>query len=1803
MKTKPVSLIRFSFLLLAAAGWWGGTVRAGSSVVAWGANTSGQTNVPAGLTNAFTIAGGSAHSLALKADGTLVAWGSGGFGQTNIPPGLTNVVAITAGHSHNVVLKADGTLVAWGLNNTGQTNVPPGLSNVVAIAAGNGHNLALKRDGTVLSWGHNPYSQTNVPPGLTGVVAIAAGLNHCLALKAGGTVVAWGNNSSGQTNVPAGLANVMAIAGGSVHSMALIGDGSVVAWGGNSSGQTNVPAGLTATVAIAAGSSHSLALRQNGTVVAWGANTLGQTNVPPDLTNTVAIGAGHFHSLVVVGDGLPEISLQPTGRVSFSGDTISLTVRAHGPQPVGFQWRKNGAIIADATNAALSFASVQLGDAGNYSVLVSNAAGSVLSAEAVLSVVESLPLILTPPANAAVQAGALAQFQVVADGSRPLSYQWQFEGTNVAAATNTSLLLANVSFADAGAYAAVVNNAFGAVTSAAAMLFVGVPPLPGSPDPAFDPGMGADGIVRSMTKQTDGKVIIGGWFNNVGGLPRPGLARLNSDGSLDASFPSGSGPNSGVLAVALQDDGQIMIAGDFTSVNGVARQRVARLNPDGSLAVGFDPGVGPDQAVWAVAAQADGRVWIGGDFYNVGGAPRRSIARLNVNGSLDTNSASVTEPNGVVRALALQADGRVLIGGGFTSVNGVLRGRFARMETNGTVDATFGLSGANDFVNAITVQNDGRILIGGFFTSVADTPRNRIARLQSNGSLDNGFDPGPGPDNGVNAIAVQGDGKVVVGGGFTSINGRPRGRLARLYPEGRLDGVFEFAPGTDNWIEAVTLQGDGHILIGGAFTQVGGVSRSRVARVIGGDPPPFAPIIDTSPTNQTVAEGVNLTLTASVRGFPEPGYQWQFNGVNLSGTAEDIFKLRNVRLTNAGIYAIVASNSLGSVTGTVAVLTVLPAPTQPGSPVIDFHAGTGPNRVVNSIAVQGDGKILIGGGFTTVDGVSRLGVARLAADGSLDGSFVSTLVQQGFVQSVVAQGDGRILVGGYPQPSLARLLASGLVDPAFTNSIALTEYVEAVAVQTDGKLLVGGSVFIGSSPVIRRLESNGLPDTNFVVQPDTAGSAYAVMVQPDARILVGGSFTTINGVARGGIARLNPDGSIDPSFNPGSGANGCVNAIVRQNDGRIVIAGQFSRFNGVSRNRVARLHPNGTLDLSFNPGPGPDAQIFAVALTGDGRILIGGGFTGVNGIARGHIARLNSDGTLDFGFDPGTGTDGTVEAIVVDADGSALIGGSFFTVNGVPRPGIARVRGGGPVSLAPAIVVPPTNQVVAAGEDVLLTVLATGVPAPTYQWQFNGENIPGADAWVLPLRNVRSTNGGVYRVRITNPHGTVTSGDAVLSVALPQRNAGTPDIDFYSGAGPNDRVNAIVLQPDGRIVIGGKFTEFNGAPRGRLARLARNGALDATFAAGPGADGSVNALAVLPDGKLIVGGTFTNILGVPRNRIARLNSDGSLDLAFDPGLGADGAVLAVAATADGQVLIGGEFSFVGGIPHPGVARFETGGAVDPTFVPPWIGGSSVMAMILQGDGQLLLGGFMRLANGAFYGLARLTAQGSLDPAFTNPFGPNNAVLALTAQEDGRVLLGGHFGMVGGTPRSRIARLNTNGTLDAGFNPGSGAGNVVRAVALQRDGRVLIGGDFTGVNGHLLNRIARLATNGQVDVTFDPGSGVTDGATSIDVYCELIDLTGVYAIAVEADGRVLIGGDFTKVNGVTRPGVARLYDHEPLATIQIRQLSGAAVELYWEIGILEQAADLAGPWTDVEGATSAYPVSLQGSLRFFRLRLN
>ncbi|RKH39882.1 carboxypeptidase regulatory-like domain-containing protein [Corallococcus sicarius] len=245
-------------------------------------------------TGIVSVSTGEKDALALREDGTVVAWGRNSDGQSNVPQGLSGVIAIASGFDFNVALKDDGTVVAWGANDGGQSTVPAGLTDVIAVSAGAYHALALKADGTVVAWGYNTYNKATVPEGLTDVVQVSAGRNQSAARRADGSLVVWGYPPVG-TPLPQGLTGVKTFAlsrNSEVYGLAVTSDTSVIAWGeADDILGTGVPPPVQANVvALVAGPDFaSLALYRDGSVAAWGLSAGSSLEFPRGLVLRVPV--------------------------------------------------------------------------------------------------------------------------------------------------------------------------------------------------------------------------------------------------------------------------------------------------------------------------------------------------------------------------------------------------------------------------------------------------------------------------------------------------------------------------------------------------------------------------------------------------------------------------------------------------------------------------------------------------------------------------------------------------------------------------------------------------------------------------------------------------------------------------------------------------------------------------------------------------------------------------------------------------------------------------------------------------------------------------------------------------------------------------------------------------------------------------------------------------------------------------------------------------------------------------------------------------------------------------------------------------------------------------------------------------------------------------------------------------------------------------------------------------------------------------------------------------------------------------
>lgn len=721
---------------------------------------------------------------------------------------------------------------------------------------------------------------------------------------------------------------------------------------------------------------------------------------------------------------------------------------------------------------------------------------------------------------------------------------------------------------------------------------------PGELIPTFNPndeGFGKGDRIGASVLQDGlfGRTLVGGDFANYNGIPRGMLLRLEADGSLDMSFGIGAGANNAIGAIAMQADGKIIIGGDFTSYDGVSRIRVARVDINGALDPSFNPGSGAQDYVHSIAVQPDGKILVAGQFLNFGGPGHRGIVRLNSDGSVDATFNTVLL--GQVQKVLLQADGKILLCGSWSSINGVPRNRIARLHADGSLDTSFdpGVGPNNEVYTAIQRSN-GRLVIGGKFLSYGGSSRRRIAELNTDGSLYTAFDPGTGADSTVWEIVEEPDGRLLIGGEFTTFNGIARERIARIDFDGSVEPMFNTSFGADERVSAILVRPNATLMIGGGFWNVQNVASPGLARLssTGACDPAFNP-----------GHGFNSLL------------------------------LRLAATPSGGILAVGAFQGYnGARRHELALLY------PDGSLDMSFDPGVGTGIYhATCLAVQADGRILIGGGFLTYHGVPRAGIARLLPDGSLDGSFDPGSGVNGSVTNIRVQPDGRILIAG-----------------TFTtfNGVARAR--------------------------LARLNSDGSLDTGFDPGTSTTGGAINIndlVLQADGRILICGYFTSYNGTPRNRLARLNSDGSLDASFTIGTGANGAVTAIALAADGDIYLGGQFTLFNGTPRTRLARLNADGSLDTDFDPGNGPAAAPSQLITQADGRLLVAGGFTNYGGQMCNGLLRVMADGSMDGSFALSNVGDATVLTMALIGGDALVIGGDFVSYDGVGRNRIALLRG------------------------------------------------------------------------------------------------------------------------------------------------------------------------------------------------------------------------------------------------------------------------------------------------------------------------------------------------------------------------------------------------------------------------------------------------------------------------------------------------------------------------------------------------
>lgn len=655
----------------------------------------------------------------------------------------------------------------------------------------------------------------------------------------------------------------------------------------------------------------------------------------------------------------------------------------------------------------------------------------------------------------------------------------------------------------------------------------------------------------------------------------------------------------------------LYVAGNFTTYRQPIYNRLIRTDLSGSIDTTFNVGVGPSSNVNCMVTQSDGKLLLGGAFSTYSGSSVGNIVRVNTNGTRDTTFISGVGFTGAVNDMRVQSDGKIIAVGAFTAYSGSTRNRIVRLNTDGTYDTTFNIgTGLNNTANCVAIQSDGKIVVGG--STITQYSGSLIGtgslRINTNGTLDTTYSTGAGflTNFTVYSIDIQSDGKIVVGHGATTYSGSAVTRLTRLNDNGSIDTTFN--PGTVNsFVYAVKIQPDQKILINGAFTSVSGSTRTNLARVLSNGQ------VDTS---YVVGTGIN----ASSAGFT------------------NVFSLDN------------------------------------------------------------SGNVYLGGPFTIYSGSTVNRFVKTTPSGAIDGTFISGSIafngqsSAGFnsnVRAVLVSGSN-IYMGGdyttYQAPLinyLVKLDNTGAVDTTFNVGIGPNNNVTSMVTQSDGKILIAGSAFTtysgSSSTRIARINTNGTRDATFISGTGLNAIAYDMKIQPDGKIIAAGAFTTYSGSTNSGIVRINTDGTKDTTFNVGLGSIGNIYQLALQSDGKIIAIGTFTAYSGSSNAGIVRINTDGTKDTTFNMGTGFNTTtIYTVGIQSTGKIVVAGLFATYSGSASPYIVRINTDGTKDTTFNVGTGFGANgVVALKVLADDSIIAYGSFTTYSGSASPRIIRLNPNG----------------------------------------------------------------------------------------------------------------------------------------------------------------------------------------------------------------------------------------------------------------------------------------------------------------------------------------------------------------------------------------------------------------------------------------------------------------------------------------------------------------------------------------------
>ena len=767
----------------------------------------------------------------------------------------------------------------------------------------------------------------------------------------------------------------------------------------------------------------------------------------------------------------------------------------------------------------------------------------------------------------------------------------------------------------------------------------------------------------------------------------------------------------------------------------------------------------------AIAVQADGKVIIGGSFQHVNGVERSNIARLNADLTLDMT----WNPGADEAVFALASDGaHVYAGGNFWRIGGREQPYLAKLSSSGSGAADPSWSMRPSFwVRALALDGAGDLYIGGLFTQVANQNRSRLAKVSLSTAL---LDPtwNPGADNNVLALAYRA-GALYAGGSFAFIGGQSRNRIAKLSASGggSADATWNAAANSD--VVALATDAGGQVYASGYFNSIGGAARNFVAKLSGSG------LGTADPTWNPTPDGVVMALLAApdgsiyaggsfgnIGGRATPGVARlssatgaadpAFTGVGMNG-AVTVLELATAGRLLAGGEFQKAGTTYG---GGFAALSSASG-TAVGPSLLFLTPG-----VVDAVAVDTAGRTVIGGRFIAMGDrtTMRANVARLLADGTLDPGWQPQA--DGPVKAIAFDAAGNTFIGGEfnrigaaARQGLAKLDSQGQLVAAWAASWTGSVY----ALTFDG----ASNVFIGGQKLDRLATATGAATSNFPLA--LMGGAISALALESGALYVGGGFSSLGGVARNGLAKVSAtNGAVDPNWNP---SPGYVGALASEGSS-LYVGGQFTSIGGQMRRNLAKVSTAGTGAADATWDPSPDAHVAALAI-GAGHLYVGGGFTSIAGQPIAYLTRfgLAGPGPPDLQWKPEPTW--IVRAAVYSA-GNLHLGGWFSAMAGIPHLGYA-VLTPNAVPGAPLI-----TSIVAGDSQLAVTVgdspVQTGFPR-TYRVTCNPGTVTGTHTTRLVMARGLA-NGTSYScsASVTDLNGSGLSSPPVSATPAAANVAG-----------------------------------------------------------------------------------------------------------------------------------------------------------------------------------------------------------------------------------------------------------------------------------------------------------------------------------------------------------------------------------------------------------------------------------------------